>query len=320
MNQQDSKSREQLLQEVAELQRRVAGLEASEELLQASEVRLRAVLANNTIAVFDHDRELRYIRIYNPNPNFTVEGVVGKTDADLFLPEDAAQLTEIKRRVLATGAGERQIVQVTLNGETFYYDLTVEPRLDPMGQVIGLACAAMDITERKRAEKALQANEYKFRQMIERSTDGTLLYDETGRLIEWNSASERISGISRTEVVGKLLWDNIFRILPQKQQTPERYEQLKTEWLTYFQTGQHPTLNQMVELEIWHRDGSGRTIETARFPIKTEQGYLLGTVLRDITERKRMEVALRESKERLELVLKAAELGTWDWRTMVNWW
>ncbi|HEX2728551.1 MAG TPA: ATP-binding protein, partial [Rubrobacteraceae bacterium] len=85
-----------------------------------------------------------------------VESVLGHTDLELLPPEDADRLTEIKRRVLETGTGAREEVRTT-TGEAFYYDLTVEPLRDSVGNMVGLSAAAVDITERKRVEEAVAA-------------------------------------------------------------------------------------------------------------------------------------------------------------------
>ncbi|MFN8458936.1 MAG: hypothetical protein U0401_30515 [Anaerolineae bacterium] len=78
-------------------------------------------------------------------------------------------------------------------------------------------------------------------------------------------AAERIIGLKRAEALEQTAWDIMFRVLPAGQQTAEWYEQLKTQWLNYFQIGQHPSLNQVVELEIQHPDGSRRIVNRPGF-------------------------------------------------------
>jgi len=56
-----------------------------------------------------------------------------------------------------------------------------------------------DITERRHAEDGLRESEQKFRTIIEQSTEGFVLIDVTGQIIEWNQAQTRISGSSRVK-------------------------------------------------------------------------------------------------------------------------
>ncbi|MFB2835452.1 PAS domain S-box protein [Floridanema evergladense] len=128
----------------------------AEEALRLSLERFRIALENSPIAVFNQDRELRYTWIYNPRLGYKAEEVLGKTDAELMHPEDAAKLTEIKQKVLLTGNGVREEVQASKIGEFSYYDLTVEPLQDDRGEIVGITAAAIDITDRKRTEAQLR--------------------------------------------------------------------------------------------------------------------------------------------------------------------
>jgi PAS domain S-box-containing protein len=118
----------------------------SEEALRVNEERLRVALSATPISVFNQDRNLRYTWIHNPNPGFSAEQVIGKTDADLLPEEDAAALTAVKQRVLDSGHGTRQHVRTTIGGKPFVYDMILEPLRDAGGAVVGVTCACMDVT------------------------------------------------------------------------------------------------------------------------------------------------------------------------------
>lgn len=145
---------------------------STEEKLRQSEERFRMALKHSPVIVFNQDTELRYTWIYNPPPHFKSETILGKTDADLFSPEEAAQLTKIKRKVLQTGTGARQEVQTTIDGRSHIYDLFVEPLRDATGKIIGVTCTTLDITDRKRTEEALQNARTELEQRVsERTTE-----------------------------------------------------------------------------------------------------------------------------------------------------
>ncbi len=131
----------------------------AEEALRVSEERFRIALKNSPIIVFNQDTDLRYTWVYNPDHNLTAEEIVGKLDSELLPPEDVQRLKAIKNRVLKTGVGTRAETFTTLNGEVRYFDLTVEPLFNQAREMVGITCAAINITEKKQAEETRLALE-----------------------------------------------------------------------------------------------------------------------------------------------------------------
>jgi PAS domain S-box-containing protein len=140
----------------------------TEEARRQMEDRLRVALKSAPINTFSQDRELRYTWIENPTFDYQVDRVLGKKDSDFVCPEEAAILTRIKQQVLETGIGKREEVKLTHSGREYYYDLTIEPMQDANGAVIGVICAAIDISELKQTELALRQSEERFRLLAER--------------------------------------------------------------------------------------------------------------------------------------------------------
>lgn len=180
----------------------------AEEALSKSEARFRIALENAPITVFNQDQELRYTWIYNLHPGFDPQMTLGKTDAELLPADDAARLTEIKRRVLETGATAREEVRTTIGGQAFFYDLTVEPLRDTSRNIIGVTCVALDITERKRAEGALTAERNLLRTLIDNIPDYIYVKDTQGRFLLGNKAGAQSVGLqSAEEMLGKTDFD-----------------------------------------------------------------------------------------------------------------
>ena len=94
----------------------IDALKLSAADLRESERRFQMALANSPIAVFEQDLDLRYSWIFNPKLGYRANEVIGKTDADIMDPGCVAALTEIKRRVIATGEPMRQEVDVAAAG------------------------------------------------------------------------------------------------------------------------------------------------------------------------------------------------------------
>jgi hypothetical protein len=127
-----------------------------DEALRVSEERFRVALKNSPVVVFNQDRELRYTWINSPVLAWAVEGYVGQTDGEIVGGDEGARLMAIKQGVLESGIGTRTEATVTFQGETHYYDLTVEPLRDAPGVIVGVTCSATDITPLKRAAAELE--------------------------------------------------------------------------------------------------------------------------------------------------------------------
>jgi PAS domain S-box-containing protein len=128
----------------------------TEEALRQSEERFRVALKNSPIAVFNLDRDLRHTWIYNSHLSRPPSELLGKTAGEIFDAEEAARTAEVRRRVLETGVGVRDEIQVTYGGRKHYLDTTIEPVLDSAGAVIGLTGASTDVTELRVATEALR--------------------------------------------------------------------------------------------------------------------------------------------------------------------
>ena len=121
-----------------------------------AEDRYRSVLKNSPMVFFTQDRDLRYVWVHSPHDGFQPKELLGRHDADLFPFEEAERLELIKRNVLESGVGWREEVPLTVGGMASNFDLTVEPMLGETGEILGVHGSALEITERKIAESALQ--------------------------------------------------------------------------------------------------------------------------------------------------------------------
>jgi len=111
--------------------------------------------------VFNQDRDLRYTWSYNSQLPLPAGELLGKTVGEIFEPEEAARITAVRRRVLETGVGLRDEIQVTFDGRKQYLDTTIEPVLDPSGAVIGLTGASTDVTALREVTERLRDAERK---------------------------------------------------------------------------------------------------------------------------------------------------------------
>ena len=113
-----------------------------QDALRHSAERFRVALKDSPITVFNQDAGLRYTWIYNPQLYWQYD-VLGKTDDEIIGPKKAATLNDLKRTVLASGAGVREEVAIPQNGTSHVFDITIEPLFDAQQNVIGITAACM---------------------------------------------------------------------------------------------------------------------------------------------------------------------------------
>jgi len=123
----------------------VTDREEREQFLEQSWRRFEAALANTAIVLFEQDRDLRYTWIHNPPLGYEAHRIVGKNDVELMGPDYAADIVAKKRRVLATGRALQTEVVVPLGGGCGRFDLHIEPLRDARGEIVGIACAGIEL-------------------------------------------------------------------------------------------------------------------------------------------------------------------------------
>ncbi|MGQ4647537.1 PAS domain S-box protein [Lyngbya aestuarii] len=258
----------------------------AERALKTSEERFQIALKNAPIIVFNQDTDLRYTWVYNTNLGFNAEALVGKLESEVMSPEDAQRLTQIKQPVIATGVGERVETFVTLQEEVRYWDMTVEPLRDQAGEIVGITCAATDITEVRVREQQLRA-------IFEGALDAITITDNHGTFVEANPAACQLFGLPHSQLVGCQIANFIEPDFDGQQAWHEFLNQRQ-------ETG---------ELRLLRPDGTIREIEYAATANFIPGRHL--SVLRDITERKQAEAALRESEARFHSMADSAPVLIW---------
>ena len=121
--------------------------------LRSSEARFRIALADARTSVYEQDTSLRYVWYYNPVEPFDV---IGKTGQASSVPDEAALLTRMKRRVLDDGETVHEEMDRRLDGgEVRHFRETMAPLRDHSGRIVGVIGASTDITEQQRTQQQL---------------------------------------------------------------------------------------------------------------------------------------------------------------------
>jgi PAS domain S-box-containing protein len=143
-------------------------------------------------------------------------------------------------------------------------------------------------------------------EILEHLTEGFLLLDNQGKIIIWNKALEEISGILQAEALGRFHHDVIFDLLPPEKKTKETYDYFKAFIEEVLHTGTHPILDYPIEVQVQSKAGILRTAVHTSFVYRTDDGFNLGAIIKDVTDKKHIEESLRHEGERYRLLFESA--------------
>ncbi|MCP4536196.1 MAG: response regulator [Chloroflexi bacterium] len=245
--------------------------------------------------VGDLEKARAYLAEFPPNLVITDWLLPDGRGTDLLPVEGEARHFPL---VIMTSHGDEQVAVDAIKAGALDYVVKSAKALSNMPRVAERALREWGyITERKLAEEALQESEKKFRSIVEQSNDGIVMTDEQGIIIEWNQGQEQISGLKRTEVLGKPIWDVQFQLTVKEQKTRAIYEERKNSTQEFFRTGQAPWLHQLHETEIQRPNGTHRTVQSSVSSIKTDKGILVVSTFRDVTEQKQLEEQMRQQEQ-----------------------
>jgi len=185
------------------------------------------------------------------------------------------------------------------DGTTVWAESKFSVVRDPSGKPVSILAEARDITERKRAEEALQQSERKFKNIVEHVTDVFFMLDSNREMLYISPRFEQVLGYTLEEMRNN--WRNYMTDNPVNLAGHEKTT-------LAFTTGekQEPYLQ-----EFMHRDGTKRLVEINESPLKNDKGEVIGIVgaARDVTERKQTEESILRSKMLLQSVIDS----TPDW-------
>jgi len=277
-----------------------AELLGANEALRQSQERYQLLFDSNPHPLWVYDLET--LRILDINASaiqhygYSREEFVGLTILDIRPPEDVPAVLES-----IANSGTQAIHHAfwkhrKKNGALMDVEVTSHPLL--YGGRPARVVVSTDITERRQAEKALEASEQKFRSVVETANDAIITADAGGNITDFNGGAEAMFGYSAGEVVGQLL-----TLL-----MPERFKEAHHQGLArFFKTGEARVIRKTVELVGRKKDGREFPLTLSLSTWKTHSGVFFTGIVADITERKRSEQEILRRSAELEAANKELE-------------
>jgi len=213
---------------------------------------------------------------------YSAEEVVGQHISLLMPPERVEDMRRILERVRR---GERvdhyETKRRTKDGRIIDVSLTVSPVRDADGNIIGASKVARDITEQKRA--AVERKEAEFRNVLESAPDAIVITSDQGRIVRLNRQAEAIFGYTREELLGE----------PVEILMPERFRERHPKHRAAYSPKSRPRpMGTGLELYGRRKDGGEFPVDITLSPMEITDGFLIISVIRDITYRRRTEEQL----------------------------
>ncbi|HYA97917.1 MAG TPA: sigma 54-interacting transcriptional regulator [Methylomirabilota bacterium] len=216
--------------------------------------------------------------------------IVGKHFSCFYTPEDLASGKPQMELKTASEAGrcEDEGWRLRKDGSRFWADVVITAIRDASGKLLGFVKITRDATRRRDAEMALRQSEAHARTLFEFSPDAILVCDAQGRITEANARVETLFGYTRQELAGQ----------PVELLVPERLREAHPKHRAAFAAQPHMRpMGMGLELYARRKDGSEFPVDILLGPVENQDNRVVFVVVRDLSERKRSEEALRRSLE-----------------------
>jgi diguanylate cyclase (GGDEF)-like protein/PAS domain S-box-containing protein len=298
---------------IAQVQDITRAREAAAALREAN-AELSAIFENVPAGFTLRDLDGRFRRV-----NARAARVLGAPVGELL--GRAATDVEVSRRLSERHLPDRQILEerrsstvevaVTLkDGATVDLMSVRFPVIAETGEATGLASFTIDITARKRSERAAREAEARFRALIEAAPDGIVIADEAGTIVLANRRTEEMFGYPSDELIGA----PVETLMP-----IEFIAAHRGGWAAYVADPSTRLDRQGLELIGRRRDGRTFPLEVGLSPVQTAEGLLIASSMRDITARReterqvaRLAAIVESSREAIVGITLEGTIASWN--------
>jgi PAS domain S-box-containing protein len=257
-------------------------------LLEASPDAMVVVSPNGEIVLLNAQAERQFAYGRDELLGQDVKSIIPEGFAERLIADGTRTAAEALEQQMGTGielSGRRK------DGSQFPIEIMLSPLESAEGTLV--TAAIRDVTEHKNAEKHLAQMEARYRGLLEAAPDAMVVVNGKGEIVLLNVQSEKQFGYRRDELLGRKV----------KSIIPEGFaERLIADGTRTAAEALAQQIGTGIELNGRRKDGSEFPIEIMLSPLESAEGILVTAAIRNITERKRVEDALRDSEERFRLM------------------
>ncbi|MGH7828494.1 MAG: PAS domain S-box protein [Candidatus Binatia bacterium] len=283
----------------------VTELKLAENALRESQENLARTEQFSLVMATHTDLEGRWLKV-PPTLckllGYTEEELLGRRFHEFTHPDDAEadwnQCSRLIRGEIKSFDLEKRYIRK--DGSIVWVYLNVSVVLDASGAPVHFRTYIRDITDRKQREQALRRSEERYRRLAETATDVILTIDQTSTILFVNGAVEKAFGYTPAEIVGQ----KITALMPERMR--HRHEEAIRR---YLETGEKRISWNAVSLLGLHKNGREINLDVSFAEMGTGDERFFSGIVRDVTERKRTEEALRKTQAELAHVTPVATLG-----------
>jgi PAS domain S-box-containing protein len=259
------------------------------------EIKFREIFDNSLAGIFLFDANTRML----DQSNLQTSAMLGYTPAEMegrdlaTLWWDEVQLGDLIKKISAgKQIGTVEVALKKKNGEKIWALLTAS-----MAGSSRIVCSAIDTTEKKEIRDNLIESELRYHMLFDNATDGILIHDPAGTILNANQIASRQSGYSLGRLQNLRLQD--LGLLPAGGFSAEQNTELQSKGYYLF------------ESLLMTRDGIPLPVEIICKIIEYSGRPAILSTIRDITERRRAQEALRESETRYQMIGDLVPFGVW---------
>ena len=200
---------------------------------------------------------------------------------------------------------EREIydIEPTIGNEMKHFEIISSPIMKE-GLISGWFIIIRDTTEKTLVEMAYRDVERRFNKVIMHSHEGIVIIDQSGRIIIWNKAIEKLLNTRRTEMIGRYIWDIIPFYTKINNLPSENLAQVEQELRKGLLTGKSFLFNKPMEIRLISKNNKECYSEFIIYSIKAGNGYYICFSEHDITDQIEARRALQKSYDTLEQQVK----------------
>ena len=234
---------------------------------------------------------------------YRADEIIGRHFSCFYPPADVENHKPERdlQQAVTDGHHEEEGWRIRKDGSRFLADAVITALKDETGKLRGFSKITRDVTERKRAEEALEKSRENLRDLLELAPDAVVTVDDQGRIVLVNGQTEKLFGYQRRELLG----ERVEKLIPQ------RARDAHSQHRAAYATEPLPrAIGAGSELHALRKDGTEFPVEISLSPIQTSEGFRVISSIRDVSERKGTQRQIEQQNRELEIRNREVERAT----------